>query len=167
MNPFASRLFPLLTGGRELFGTVIKHGKMDKTVTVKCDFKHWNGYASKVMHSSSKFLAHDHDNSLMAGDKVILQYAGDKISPRKHYFVRETVMPFPRMELPKKTQTPQEMLLQTVYKQEYKALLSKSDPKSLRTISQKTQYRRAQKARAMAKAVGRLNKMEKANSSLE
>ncbi len=44
MNPFISRTFPLLSGGRELFGTVIKHGKMDKTVTVKCDFKHWNGY---------------------------------------------------------------------------------------------------------------------------
>lgn len=25
----------LLSGGREFFGTVIKHGKMDKTVTVK------------------------------------------------------------------------------------------------------------------------------------
>jgi ribosomal protein S17 len=72
MNPFISRTFPLLSGGRELFGTVIKHGKMDRTVTVKCDFKHWNGYGSCIMKSTSKFLVHNTDNFAIAGDKVII-----------------------------------------------------------------------------------------------
>lgn len=100
LNPFVNRTFPLLSGGRELFGTVIKQGRMEKTVTVKCDFKHWNGYASKVLHSSSKFLAHDHDESTRCGDKVVIAYAGGKISPRKHYYVRNIVHPFPRMPSP-------------------------------------------------------------------
>jgi len=31
----------LMTNGRELFGTVISHGKMEKTVKVKCYYQYW------------------------------------------------------------------------------------------------------------------------------
>jgi ribosomal protein S17 len=49
----------LLDSGRELFGTVIKHGINDKTVTVRVSSRHYNHKYKKALYSNKSKQVHD------------------------------------------------------------------------------------------------------------
>ena len=70
---------PLRTGfiklapGKEKYGTVVKQGINDKTVTVKVNSYHWN-YKVGFWLTKAKFLhCHDEENYVRTGDKVVIQ----------------------------------------------------------------------------------------------
>ena len=58
----------------------------------------WNTYAKTWFQSSKNFHAHDEENFCKTGDKVVLR-ACRKMSPIKHYYVRNIVKPIGRMNL--------------------------------------------------------------------
>jgi small subunit ribosomal protein S17 len=85
----------LLGGGRELFGTVVRSGRMNKTVTVKVDRFTWNRHYNTYYMRWRNFHAHDPENFCHIGDKVVIKTC-KKLSPIKHYFVRNIVLPIGR-----------------------------------------------------------------------
>jgi len=90
----------LLDSGRELFGTVTKHGVNDKTITVDVSSRFYN-YTYKRYHYNTKSKqVHDEYNYCVAGDKVIIANC-QKLSSTKAYYVKSIVKPFPRPMTPK------------------------------------------------------------------
>lgn len=85
----------LLDSGRELFGTVIKHGVNDKTITVRVSSRRWNSKYAKALFNSKNKQVHDEYNYCVTGDKVIISNCL-KLSPTKAYYVKEIVKAFPR-----------------------------------------------------------------------
>jgi ribosomal protein S17 len=55
LSPLRTGHIPLAHSGRELFGTVIKHGINLKTVTVKVDRYFYHGKSKTVIKRSGKF----------------------------------------------------------------------------------------------------------------
>jgi len=53
---------------------------MSKTVTVRADFTFWKRHANRQMKTGRRILAHDEFEECVAGDKVVIVYAGNKIS---------------------------------------------------------------------------------------
>lgn len=49
----------LLDSGRELFGTVVKHGVNDKTITVRVSSRHYNHKYKKALYSNKSKQVHD------------------------------------------------------------------------------------------------------------
>lgn len=49
----------LLDSGRELYGTVIKHGVNDKTVTVRVSSRHYNQKYKKFLYNNKHKQVHD------------------------------------------------------------------------------------------------------------
>jgi ribosomal protein S17 len=85
----------LLGSGQELFGTVVKHGVNDKTVTVRvCALSFFHKYR-KPQYSSKNKQVHDEDNYCVTGDKVIIANC-HKLSKTKAYYVKTILKPFGR-----------------------------------------------------------------------
>ncbi|KRX09487.1 Nucleic acid-binding, OB-fold [Pseudocohnilembus persalinus] len=147
----------LLSGGREFFGTVIKHGKMDKTVTVKVNYQYYvqkyNGYVSR----SSKFLCHDEENFTISGDKVVIKSC-QPLSTRKHYFVRNIVKPFARDDFYKQEKN---AMFEEEYQKLYKQFLQKQiDNTWIKNKKQEAKIKASSKARAMQTAIQKFRKIE-------
>lgn len=94
-DPLRSGFIRLAKGGREKYGTVIKSGFMNKTVTVMVDQYHYNTKYKKIERSSSKFQVHDSDEICKTGDKVVIRGC-QPISKLKHYYIRNIVWMVPR-----------------------------------------------------------------------
>lgn len=95
----------LLDSGQELFGTVVKHGVNDKTVTVRVSSRHFNSKYKKALYSNKSKQVHDQYNYCITGDKVIIANCY-KLSSTKAYYVKTIVKPFPRPMTPKGEQPP-------------------------------------------------------------
>ncbi len=85
----------LAKAGKEKYGTVIKSGYMNKTVTVRVDQYNYNRRYKVVLRSSSKFQVHDEDNICKMGDKVVIRVC-QPLSKLKHYYIRNIVWMVPR-----------------------------------------------------------------------
>ena len=71
--------------GKELFGTVVKHGLMNKTVTVstssiltilvkvRVSRYHFNRKINYWIHNGKNFQSHDEENFCKTGDKVVIR----------------------------------------------------------------------------------------------
>ena len=81
----------LAPNGVEKFGTVIRQGRMDKTVTVRVSNYHWNYKVGFWMTRATHFHCHDGENYCRMGDKVIIKQCR-KLAKSKHYFVRNIVL---------------------------------------------------------------------------
>ena len=79
----------------ERFGTVVRSGKMDKTVGVLIERWRFNHHYRKLQRSTKLFHCHDEDNYCVTGDKVVIKYCGH-VSPIKHHYVRSVVLPIGR-----------------------------------------------------------------------
>lgn len=90
----------LLDSGRQLFGTVVKHGVNDKTVTVRVSSRHFNHKYKKPQYNSKNKQVHDEHNYCVTGDKVIIANC-NQLSPTKAYYIKSIVQPFPRPYTPK------------------------------------------------------------------
>lgn len=94
-DPLKCGYIKLAGGGLEKYGTVIKSGFMDKTVTVRVD----NYFQLKKFYwrtkSSSKLQVHDEDNICKVGDKVVIRGCMP-VSKLKHYYLRNIVWMVPR-----------------------------------------------------------------------
>jgi len=53
---------------------------MSKTITVRADFSRWLKRAGIEAKRGRRILAHDELEECVAGDKVVIAYAGSKIS---------------------------------------------------------------------------------------
>lgn len=95
----------LLDSGRELFGTVVKHGVNDKTVTVRVSARHYNHKYKKRLYSNKNKQVHDEHNYCVTGDKVIISNCA-QLSATKAYFVKTIVKPFLRPMTPKAEDAP-------------------------------------------------------------
>ena len=62
----------LQDSGRELYGTVVKHGVNDKTVTVRISSRIKNTRYIKWLYSNKSKQVHDELNYCVTGDKVII-----------------------------------------------------------------------------------------------
>eukprot|EP00357_Protocruzia_adherens_P028700 CAMPEP_0115007174 /NCGR_PEP_ID=MMETSP0216-20121206/20993_1 /TAXON_ID=223996 /ORGANISM="Protocruzia adherens, Strain Boccale" /LENGTH=171 /DNA_ID=CAMNT_0002374007 /DNA_START=30 /DNA_END=545 /DNA_ORIENTATION=+ len=94
-DPIRNGSLQIAKGGREMFGTVISHGKLSKTVKVKVDRY---GYDTTLKHTFSKtkvYQVHDEENFCVTGDKVVIRLCRP-ISNRKRFFVREIIKAMPR-----------------------------------------------------------------------
>ena len=78
-----------------MFGTVVRHGINDKTVTVRVSAQHWNFKYKKYLYSHKNKQVHDEYNYCVAGDKVVIR-GMEKMSKTKAYFVKNIVKPFGR-----------------------------------------------------------------------
>jgi small subunit ribosomal protein S17 len=81
---------PLLKHGREILGVVVKSGKSDKTVTVKCRWQVWNRKYGVYYRRTGKYLVHDEENFTRAGDIVVIKMCR-KVSERKAFYIRNVV----------------------------------------------------------------------------
>jgi ribosomal protein S17 len=95
LSPIRSGIIKINGSGHELFGTVIKHGINDKTVTVRVSAQHWNFKYKKYEYSHKNKQVHDSYNYCVTGDKVIIR-ATQKLTPTKAYYVKNIVKPFAR-----------------------------------------------------------------------
>eukprot|EP00826_Nyctotherus_ovalis_P062205 TRINITY_DN8960_c0_g1_i6.p1 TRINITY_DN8960_c0_g1~~TRINITY_DN8960_c0_g1_i6.p1 ORF type:complete len:140 (+),score=45.56 TRINITY_DN8960_c0_g1_i6:161-580(+) len=82
-------------GGREKFGTVVRAGLNDKTVSVLVEKWKWNRHYGKYLRSTSLIHCHDEINYCVVGDKVVIRSC-DKLSRIKAYYVRNVVLPIGR-----------------------------------------------------------------------
>ena len=85
----------LARSGNEMFGTVIKHGVNQKTVTVRTSFHHWNAKYLRYFNKHSNVQVHDEVEACVTGDKVIIKLC-NQLSKTKSYYVKRIVKPFGR-----------------------------------------------------------------------
>ena len=96
---------------------------MSKTVTVRADFTFWKRHANRQMKTGRRILAHDEFEECVAGDKVVIVYAGNKISKQKAHYVRTIEVPFPRLPIPKpQSVIDRENQIKLLYKQNIEEL---------------------------------------------
>jgi small subunit ribosomal protein S17 len=95
LNPIRTGHVPLAPSGRELFGTVIKSGVNQKTVTVQVDRFFFVPKLNKTFTRPGRFQAHDEEEFCRVGDKVVIR-ACRPLSKTKRYYVRNVVKMFPR-----------------------------------------------------------------------
>ena len=76
---------------REMFGTVIRQGRMDKTVTVRVSSYTWNHKVGFWITRANHFHCHDGENYCRTGDKVVIQ-ACRKLSKSKYFFVHRIIL---------------------------------------------------------------------------
>lgn len=97
LAPAISGVVRLSGSGQELFGTVVRHGLNNKTVTVRVSAQNWNNKYKRYMHSHKNKQVHDELNYCVTGDKVIIATC-PKMSTTKAYYVKNIVKAFPRDE---------------------------------------------------------------------
>ena len=113
LSPVKSGVVKVAGSGNELFGTVIKHGLINKTVTVRVSAQNWNQKYKRHLNANKNKLVHDETNYLITGDKVIIKSCL-KLSKQKHYYVKNIVKAFPRDEhslLPEISEEPELIVL--------------------------------------------------------
>jgi len=160
LNPLRTGFVKLAPSGKELYGTVIKHGLMAKTATVSVDFQFWNNKFRKYYHSSSRYLVHDEENYCVTGDKVVISVCRP-ISQRKHYYIRNVVKPFPRHEYYDSLTRQKDAVLD----EEYRKLMGqymRNEYKSafIKTKKQDAELKGALKAKALSKAMMNIRRQE-------
>merc|ERR1712086_681322 len=90
--------FVKLAPGKEKFCTIIRQGRMDKTVTVRIMNYRWD-YRVGFWRSRSKNMhVHDPDNYCRTGDKAIIRSCR-KVSNLKTWYVRNIVWAAGRQNL--------------------------------------------------------------------
>ena len=82
----------IMPNGRELFGTVIRAGKMNKTVTVRVSRYSFNYKAKVWLGIGRNFHAHDEENFCQTGDKVVIRTNPVPFSKIKTYYVRNIIL---------------------------------------------------------------------------
>ena len=95
LSPVKSGIVRVAGSGNELFGTVIKHGLINKTVTVRVSAQNYNKKYKRFLNSHKNKLVHDETNYCTTGDKVIIKNCL-KLSKQKHYYVKNIIKPFGR-----------------------------------------------------------------------
>ncbi len=97
----------LAPNGLELFGTVIRAGKMEKTVTVRhpvynCQVRvsrySYNHKIKLWLTRSKNIHCHDEEEFCQTGDKVVIRNCR-KMSKIKSFFVRNIVLPVGRQNM--------------------------------------------------------------------
>ncbi len=97
LAPIRSGIIKVNGSGYELFGTVVKHGVNNKTITVRVSAQHWNYKYKRYMYSHKNKQVHDQDSYCVSGDKVIIR-ATQKLSKTKAYYVKNLIKPFGRAD---------------------------------------------------------------------
>ena len=90
-NPLTTGSLRLAHSGRELYGTVIKAGVNQKTVTVKVNRFFYVQKYKKTFSRTGRFQVHDEAETCVLGDKVVIQTCRP-MSKTKRYFVRNIVV---------------------------------------------------------------------------
>lgn len=98
LAPAISGVVRVSGSGQQLFGTVIKHGLINKTVTVRVSAQNWNSKYKLFLHSHKNKLVHDEINYCVSGDKVIIKNC-PKLSKHKAYYVKNILKALPRDEM--------------------------------------------------------------------
>ena len=80
-----------------MFGTVIRHGINNKTVTVRVSTKHWNYKYKIYQYTHKNKQVHDEYNYCVSGDKVIIRNC-QKLAKTKAFYIQKIVKPFPRVD---------------------------------------------------------------------
>ena len=94
-HPLRVGYIKLAPGGRELYGTVVRQGRMQKTATVRISSYHWNFKVGFWLTRTKNFHCHDEEDYCRVGDKVVIQQCR-KMSRIKSYMVRNIILPAPR-----------------------------------------------------------------------
>ena len=90
-HPLRTGFIKLAPGGKEMYGTVIRHGRMNKTVTVRINSYHWNYKVGFWLTKGKNFHCHDEENYCRTGDKVVIR-ACRKMSTSKNFYVRNIML---------------------------------------------------------------------------
>jgi small subunit ribosomal protein S17 len=90
-NPLRTGCFRLQKSGRELYGTVVKAGVNQKTVTVRVNRFFYVQKLHKTFSRMNEFQVHDEEEFCRIGDKVVIQSCRP-MSRTKKYFVRNVVV---------------------------------------------------------------------------
>ena len=72
-HPLRTGFIKVAPHGKEFYGTVVRQGRMDKTVTVRVNNYHFNYKIGFWVTKSKNFHCHDGENYTRVGDKVIIQ----------------------------------------------------------------------------------------------
>ena len=90
-HPLRTGFIKLAPYNREMYGTVIRHGRMNKTVTVRVNSYHWSYKCNFWLTKGKNFHCHDEEDYCRTGDKVVIK-ACRKLSNIKHFYVRNIVL---------------------------------------------------------------------------
>ena len=94
-HPLRTGMLRLNKRAQEKFGTVVKAGVNDKTVTVEVSNYAYNKRYRKWFAARMKFHCHDEHEESCVGDKVIICQCL-KLSARKHMYVKRIILPIGR-----------------------------------------------------------------------
>lgn len=97
LSPACTGIVRIAGSGNELFGTVVRHGLINKTIAVRVSARNWNTKYKMYLYSHKNKLVHDETNYCVSGDKVIIKSC-KKLSKQKAYYVKSIVKAFPRDE---------------------------------------------------------------------
>ena len=97
-HPLRTGFIKLAPHGKEMYGTVIRQGRNNKTVTCRVNSYHWNYKVGFWMSKSKNFHCHDEENYCRTGDKVIIRSCR-KLSATKYFYVRNIVLATGRQHL--------------------------------------------------------------------
>ena len=97
-HPLRTGFIKLAPWGKEKYGTVVRQGRNDRTVTVRVSSYHYNYKVGFWMCKGRNFHCHDAENYCRTGDKVVIQQCR-KLSSIKHYMVRNIVLAAGRQNL--------------------------------------------------------------------
>ncbi len=95
-DPLRSGFVRLSKAGCERFGTVVRAGVNEKSVVVKLYTYKFNKKYKRFRTSFSKVHAHDEENFVREGDKVVIRQIGRKVSAQKAFYVRSIIKPVGR-----------------------------------------------------------------------
>lgn len=156
-TPLNSGFVHLLGSGREMYGTVIKHGKINKTVTVRVDYQYWNRMYAKYFSRSTNYLVHDEENFTKTGDKVVIK-SSPNLSKLKHYYVRNVVKQFPRNDFYETHETNPE--LNEEFRKIFQNFFLNEKQKGFMNKKQEIEVRSSLKQKAMTVALNNLKKIQ-------
>jgi small subunit ribosomal protein S17 len=155
--PYWLNKTPMLKMGRDMLGVVVKSGKMDKTVTVKCRWQVWNKKYGVYYRRTGKYLVHDEENFTRAGDIVVIKSCR-KVSDRKAFYVRNVVKQAGRYDYWEKMMKQRENQIKLLMDENLEQLKkdNQDDLKRVRGSHDKADLIRKLKVKAMSQAFERL-----------
>jgi small subunit ribosomal protein S17 len=156
-SPMNSGFVHLLGSGREMYGTVIRHGKINKTVTVRVDYQYWNRMYARYFSRSANYLVHDEDNFTRTGDKIVIK-TSPNLSKLKHYYVRNVVKQIPKGDVAETQETNPE--LNEEFRKIFQNFFLQEKQKGFMNKKKENEVKSTLKQKAMTIALSNLKKLQ-------
>lgn len=144
----------------EMHAVVVRHGKMDKTITVRVLHRFWYNKLERFMYRSKKYQVHDEENFCKAGDHVIVKTM-PRISKLKAFYVSRLTKQGARFDFWEREDMEKRETLKTEVKKQLE-VLRETDLKGIyiKNAAHLHELKKKLKRKAMHKAILELRKLD-------